>query len=200
MQSKITAYLFSLLVIIFFGCSQAPTEEAHVPARYTIDQFYQNVNYVGGSFSPDESKLLVSSNATGIYNLYAIHTNGSGMDTLSRNTEESWWAVSYFPHDDRVLFSADKGGNEINHLYLLDADGTTTDLTPGENEKASFFGWSRSLKSFLYSSNKRDSRFFDIYEMDIESFESTMIFENTEGFFPSEISTSQDLTYRTIHP
>ncbi len=191
MQSKNPVYLFSLLLIMAFGCSQAPTEEAHVPARYTIDQFYQNVHYVGGSFSHDESKLLVTSNATGIYNLYAIHTDGSGIDTLSRNTEETWRAISYFPHDDRVLFLADKGGNEINHLYLLDPDGTTTDLTPGENEKANFFGWSRSLKSFLYSSNKRDPKFFDIYEMDIESFKSTMIFENTEGVFPSEISNDK---------
>ena len=184
--------IFSLLSIgiFFMSCKseKAQEEEQKQLTQYSIEEFYNNINFSGGYFSHDESKLLVSSNATGIYNLYALHTDGSGIDTLSTNTEESWYANSYFPEDDRILFSADKGGNEISHIYLLDLKGEVTDLTPAENEKASFAGWDEDLKSFMYTSNKRDPQFFDIYEMDIESFESEMVFENNTGGFPSSIS------------
>ncbi|WP_375578696.1 alpha/beta fold hydrolase [Marivirga tractuosa] len=184
--------IFSILILCFFliSCNNQQTkeEEKEKVTQYSIEEFYNNVNYSGGYFSHDESKLLVSSNASGIYNLYALHTDGSDVDTLSNNTEESWFANSYFPNDDRILFSADKGGNEISHIYLLDEDENVTDLTPGEEEKASFIGWSKDLKSFNYTSNKRDPKFFDIYEMDIENFESKLIFENNTGGNPSGIS------------
>lgn len=189
-MKRLSIYSTLLLCMFLLSCSSQKTAEKEEKqlTQYIIEEFYNNINYSGGYFSHDESKLLVSSNATGIYNLYALHTDGTQMDTLSSNEEESWFAESYFPNDDRILFSADKGGNEISHIYLLDEDGNVTDLTPAENEKASFAGWSKDLKSFEYISNKRDPKFFDIYEMDIENFESEMIFENNIGGNPSGIS------------
>jgi len=192
-MKQLPIYLCIPVFAFLFSCENQKTkeEEKKKLIQYSIEEFYNNINYSGGYFSHDESKLLVSSNATGIYNLYALHTDGSGIDTLSNNKEESWYANSYFPNDNRILFSADKGGNEISHIYLLDEDENVTDLTPGEAEKASFIGWSKDLKSFKYTSNKRDPKFFDIYEMDIENFESKMIFENNTGGNPSGISDNQ---------
>ena len=37
--------------------------------QYTIEQFMDNEAVRGGSFSPDNSNLLVSSNRTGIFNI-----------------------------------------------------------------------------------------------------------------------------------
>jgi dipeptidyl aminopeptidase/acylaminoacyl peptidase len=190
-MNKLTIIGIAMLCFCLFGCKNEKAQEEQTLTQYSIEEFYNNINYSGGYFSHDESKLLVSSNATGIYNLYALHADGSGMDTLSNNKEESWFANSYFPNDDRILFSADKGGNEISHIYLLDTDKNVTDLTPAENEKASFIGWNKDLKSFKYTSNKRNPQFFDIYEMDIENFESKLIFENNTGGNPSGISDDQ---------
>jgi dipeptidyl aminopeptidase/acylaminoacyl peptidase len=182
-----------LLCFLLHSCNAPKTTENEEESltQYSIEEFYNNINYSGGYFSHDESKLLVSSNATGIYNLYALHTDGTDIDTLSSNKDESWFANSYFPNDDRILFSADKGGNEISHIYLLDTNGNVTDLTPAEQEKATFAGWNKDLKSFKYISNKRDPQFFDIYEMDIENFDSKLIFENNTGGNPSGISDDQ---------
>lgn len=189
-MKRLSIFSIFMLYVFLMSCDtqKATEKEDNKLTQYTIEEFYNNINYSGGYFSHDESKLLVSSNASGIYNLYALHTDGSDVDTLSNNTEESWFANSYFPNDDRILFSADKGGNEISHIYLLDEEGNVKDLTPGKEEKASFIGWSKDLKSFKYTSNKRDPKFFDIYEMDIENFESKMIFENNTGGNPSGIS------------
>src|SRR3546814_9114785 len=38
------------------------------------------------------------------------------------------------------------GGNELDHLYVREVDGTTRDLTPGEKVKAGFDGWSADGK------------------------------------------------------
>jgi dipeptidyl aminopeptidase/acylaminoacyl peptidase len=56
------------------------------------------------------------------------------------------------------------------------------DLTPGEELKASFAGWADDEQSFFIETNERDSRFFDLYEHDIESYERSLVFENNEGY------------------
>ncbi|HSS47965.1 MAG TPA: S9 family peptidase, partial [Thermoanaerobaculia bacterium] len=43
---------------------------------YTIDQFLANTSYGGASFSPDGRKILVGSNQTGVFNVFAIPVDG----------------------------------------------------------------------------------------------------------------------------
>jgi dipeptidyl aminopeptidase/acylaminoacyl peptidase len=191
--------IFGLVILaaLLAACTQKTLE---VP-RYTIEQFFDNLSIGGGSFSADESRLLVSSNQTGIYNVFALQVDGSGEEQLTFSEEESLFAVSFFPEDDRFLYSADKGGDENSHLYMQEPDGTVTDLTPWEGSTSQFAGWSRDFKYLYLISNKRDPRFFDMYKMDLENFEPVMIYENTENLSPAGISNTgrylaltQDLT------
>lgn len=176
------------LLLVLGGCTiQKPGKGREVPA-YSIEAFYKNMNVHGGSFSVDESKLLVTSNKSGIFNAYKLPLDGTAMDPLTNSKEESMFAISYFPEDDRILISSDKGGNEINHIFMRDTDGTLTDLTPWETAKSNFYGWARDQKSFFFISNKRDARYFDLYEMELESFESSLLFENNEGYDIGAIS------------
>lgn len=41
--------------------------------QYAIDQFNKNIRKGGGNFSADETKLLVSSDQSGIFNVYEIN-------------------------------------------------------------------------------------------------------------------------------
>ncbi|MBI9064869.1 MAG: S9 family peptidase [Marinilabiliaceae bacterium] len=178
----------SVLLLVLGGCTiQKPGKGREVPA-YSIEAFYENISVHGGSFSADESKLLVTSNKSGIFNAYKLPLDGTAMDPLTHSTEESMFAISYFPEDDRILISSDKGGNEINHIFMRDTDGTITDLTPWETAKSNFYGWSRDQKSFFFISNKRDARYFDLYEMGLEFFESRLLFENNDGYDIGAIS------------
>ncbi|MCK4344527.1 MAG: S9 family peptidase [Bacteroidales bacterium] len=173
--------LIVLLLFAMFACTPQGEKPREVK-QYTIEQFYKNVNVFGGSFSPDESLLLVTSNETGIYNAFALAVDGGEPIQLTNSTDESIFAISYFPEDDRILYVSDQGGNEINHIYLRNEDGSVIDLTPYEGARSQFAGWSRDEQSFFYLSNKRDPRFLDLYEMEINHFENKMIYENTEGF------------------
>jgi dipeptidyl aminopeptidase/acylaminoacyl peptidase len=162
------------------------------PAQYTIEQFYKTKSTGAGVFSADEQKLLVHSNESGIYNLYEINLAEGSKKALTNSTTESFYAVDYVPGSAEVLFSADKGGNEIDHLYLLKADGSSQDLTPAEKEVARFSDWAKDKKSFYYTSNKRDDRFFDLYQMEVGTWKPTLIYENKDGYGTDAISRYGD--------
>ena len=61
---------FSLSSIMFLAIMACA--ETYSPKRYTIEQFYQNNRITGGAFSEDENRLLVSSDESGIFNVYEI--------------------------------------------------------------------------------------------------------------------------------
>ncbi len=181
--------LLLILVLSLFACN--PKKKGKEVKQYTIEQFYKNKSVSGSSFSYDESKLLVSSNETGIYNVFALPVDGSDPLQLTNSEKESVFAVSYFPNDERAFLSSDQGGNEIRHIYLRETDGTMKDITPWEGVTSSFGGWKRDNTGFYVASNKRDKRYFDLYEMDIESFEGKMIYKNEKGLDIGSLSESQ---------
>jgi len=187
---RITQQCLPLSVAILFGCAPAtsPRTAAESPAvnaapqQYTMEDFYANTSYSGAWWSSDRKHILVSSNATGIWNAYAIPAAGGAPRPLTASTTQSIFAQGYFPADDRVLYSSDQGGNELTHIYVRNPDGTTRDLTPGEKVKASFEGWAADGKSFLVSTNERDERYFDLYEITADGYQRSLLYRNTAGF------------------
>ncbi len=150
--------------------------------QYTIEQFMDTVRLGGSSFSADEKSILFHSNKTGIFNVYSMPFAGGAPKQLTNSTKESTYAVSYFPADARFLYSYDKGGNENNHIYLRELDGKERDLTPGEKTKAQFLDWSHDRKSFFFSTNTRDPRFFDVFEMKIADLKPVLIYQDETGY------------------
>jgi len=169
---------FLLTTIIFVSCTGKKVVE---PTQYSIDQFHKNTRVTGGIFSPDETKILISSDETGIFNVFEINIADGAKKQITNSVTESFFAVGYIYGTNQILYSADKGGNENNHIYMLNEDGTVTDLTPGDAVKASFAGWSNDKKVMYFSSNKRDPQFFDMYKMTVGEWKEEIIYKNTEG-------------------
>ena len=174
------------------GEAAAPAAAAEAIARpskqYAIEEFVASTGVAGASFNADESRILFSSNRRGVWNAYSMPVaGGEWTDVTSSDTDNSY-AVSYFPADDRVLVTRDQGGNELNHLYVIEADGSERDLTPGENLKADFLGFTADGSAFHVISNERDPRFFDVYRYDSASYERTRVYENTTGLEPAIVS------------
>ncbi|HLP94296.1 MAG TPA: S9 family peptidase [Saprospiraceae bacterium] len=181
-----------LSVLAFAACKQdkpAPTREVK---QYTIEQFYKTNGTGAGIFSPDEQKLLVHSNESGIFNLQEINIADGSKKALTQSTVESFFAIDYVPGTGEVLYSADKGGNEISHIYLLKADGTSQDLTPGDKAVSNFSDWSKDKKSMYYSSNLRDERFFDLYQMEVGVWKPKMVYQNNDGYGIDAVSRYGD--------
>lgn len=149
--------------------------------QYTIEQFMDNESVVGGSFSADDSKLLISSNRSGIYNVYTVPTAGGDYTPITASDSTSYFAQSFFPNDDRMLISADGNGDEISHLFVRDSTGNIKDLTPDKGAKSQFYGWADDKKSFYYGSNKRNPQYFDVYQMKATDYKSKLIYQNNDG-------------------
>jgi dipeptidyl aminopeptidase/acylaminoacyl peptidase len=162
-------------------------DESKTP-RYTAAQFHQTTSINGASFSHDESKILLSTDETGVFNAYAQPVAGGQRVALTSSTEESIYGLTYFPSDDRFLYASDRGGNELDHVYVRELDGTDKDLTPGDALKAQFAGWSGDRKAFYILTNERDPKAFDLYRYAVKDYQRKRVFENTGAWDVSSIS------------
>jgi len=161
------------------------------PTQYDAEAFFATTSYqmpAGYAWSADDKQLLVSSDETGIFNVYGLTAAGEGKQPLTASTTDSTYAVSWFPADGRALFTADSGGNEINHLYVREADGATRDLTPGDKVKAEFFGWSADKQHFFVTTNERNAQAFDLYRYAAKDYARTLVFKNEEAWQVAEVS------------
>ena len=179
---------FRWVAAVLLCAASASAQTARPSKQYTIDQFLDTTSMSGASFSADESRILFSSNKTGIWNAYSIPLAGGEWTPMTKSTTNSTYAVSFFPKDDRILFTRDQGGNELNHLYVLSKEGQERDLTPGDKLKASFAGWTPDGSAFFVATNERDPRYFDIYRYDATSYERTLLYKNEHGHFPDDVS------------
>lgn len=198
----LTLFICAIVVAISFGAFVGQAQQrgaaktrkqvnARQVKQYTIEQFMDTVRIGGSSFSLDEKEILFHSNKTGIFNVYSVSVTGGDARQLTNSTKESVFAVSYFPHDMRFLYTFDKGGNENNHLYLKETNGNERDLTPGDKTKANFLGWAYDRKSFFYSTNERDAKYFDVFEMTIADMKPALVFKDETGYDFSDISNDE---------
>ncbi|WP_074407753.1 MULTISPECIES: S9 family peptidase [Aquimarina] len=176
-------FTLSMGLLLFYSCKQEKKEEIAQPIKidqYSIEQFMDNENAFSNGFSADKSKVLMTSNRSGIYNMYTVATNGGELIPVTKSDSASVFGLSYFPEDDRILFRMDGNGDEIHKLFIKDSSGIKR-LTPEKNVRASFRGWAKDGKSFFYATNERDPKYMDHYEMDIADFTSKLIYQNTDG-------------------
>ncbi len=181
-------FFLGSLLLLWAGC-QTPAPKKIV--QYDIDLFFQNTSIRGGYFSSDENKLAYTSDASGIYNIYEVDLSSGETNQRTQSEKESFYVLGYIPNSNALLYSADKGGNEISHLYLLKEDNTTLDLTPQVDEKARFFGWSKDRSHFYYQSNKRDSRYFDLYKMKVGQWNPILVYENRQNLSLQTLSNNE---------
>ena len=197
MLSRLTLALL-LSSVILTGCDKAPpptattgnTAEPSVSAaipQYSAEQFFATKTYMGNDINHNASALLVASDESGVFNLYRVSLDGKDWQPLTQSVSDPAFPVSWFPADDRLLYTADQGGNELNHIYLRELDGTVRDLTPGDKLKAAFAGW-HDDGSFFITSNERDARFFDLYHYNATDYSRTLIYENNDGYSIDAVS------------
>lgn len=173
--------------LLFMSCKQ----NVDTYKVYDIEDFFNNVSISGGYISTDEEKIIFSSNQSGIFNIYEANIQTGKINQLTVSDKESFFVRAYVPNSNDFIYSADSGGNEINHLFLRKGDDTVIDLTPNENEKSMFYKWSIDNQFLYYLSNKRDARYFDLYKMKIGQWVPKILYKNNDNFSLSDISNDE---------
>lgn len=162
--------------------TQAPAVPTRPSKHYPIEDFIDTTGVAGASFSPDESRILFSSNRSGIWNAYTMPVAGGDWTPVTNSTTDNVYAEAWFPGDERKLVSRDQGGNELDHLYVIDAAGAEQDLTPGDRLKAIFLGFNHDGTAFYVATNERDDKYFDLYRHDAKTYRRERLYENKEGY------------------
>ena len=180
---------FLKLITVFFlviSCTDSKNIQ-----QYSIETLMSNNRSSGGYFSKDADKLIYSSDKSGIFNIYEVDLSTNEETQLTYSKDESFFVRGYSPSTGEVIYSADKGGNENSHIYII-REGNSIDLTPGENTKASYVGWTKDELGMYVISNSRDPRFFDLYKIDIVTLKSEMVFKNDSGYNLNSISNNDN--------
>ena len=161
---RASAMLWAALLLVCNPTGAAAREgtPGTVP-RYEARTLFESTSARGASFSPDESTLLLTSDATGVFNAYTVPVAGGPLTALTKATDDGLYTRSFFPKDRRVLLSRDAGGNEITHLLVRELDGSIRDLTPGPQVRARFLDWSEDGTSFFALTNEQDPQKMDVW-------------------------------------
>lgn len=188
-RARLSACLTSVVVLALAAAGaalaappvQAPTTTS--VRTYSAAQFFETTEHrlASGSglvFSPDGRFVLISSDRSGVFNAYAVPVDGGEPVALTTSATNATYALSWFPHDDRILVVADRGGDERTHVYVRERDGSLRDLTPGEDVAAELLGWNADRSAIWIVSNARDRRTLDILAIDPTTYESRTVFRN----------------------
>lgn len=186
MNTRATSIAVACLMAL--GAAQIDAQARRTVPQYTIEQFMNTSAMFGASFAPDERTVLVTSDRSGVFNVWEVPAQGGAPRQVTTSTTDGIFAVGFVPGERRFIYSQDRGGNENDHLYLQATDGTVRDLTPGDSLKAAFYDWSADDKSFFFGTNARDRRYFDVFQMPVATLAPRELFRDTVGYTLGAIS------------
>jgi len=129
-----TGLLAGWIGLLLAGCTgtsrQAPARASAVPtvARYSVADLYKNTEFSGASFSADGTKILVSSNRSGIWNAFVIPTAGGEPTALTSSTWKIRVEVTWT--DDGASATASENGvsNVFSHKMAAEIVRTTSEV------------------------------------------------------------------------
>jgi dipeptidyl aminopeptidase/acylaminoacyl peptidase len=143
--------------------------------QYTIKNFLEVKVSFSAGFSPDASRVVYMNNDTGTLQLYAVSREG-GERTQLTDFPDSISSYIYSPAEEKIIFSKSDGGDENAQLFFLNlATGEIGSLTQKKEVRHNLGSFSRDGNYISYASNERNGKDFDVYVMDIHTFETRCV-------------------------
>lgn len=184
MIDKLSVVLLSLLML---SCSVQPTHQSlknnQLPPLLPVRDFVANTDYNGHyRVSPDGKKLAWKAVAGSQEEIF-VRTIGQD-DSRSLGFNAQGYPFVWAQDSRRLLFIKDAGGNENFHLFRVDIDESEAlpvDITPLKNTRV---GIKQIIENdndhVLIVHNGRDKSVFDLYRLNLDSGDMTLIYKNTE--------------------
>lgn len=144
---------------------------------------FGNPDHMGVRVSPNKAYLSYIAPMNGVLNIWVAPLHDvQKARCITHDTNRGIRSYSWAQDNAHILFAQDKDGDENWHIYAVDLQTEIVrDLTPYENVHASIAHMS-ALKPhvFLASVNRRRQDFHDLYEIEIATGKSRVIYENNE--------------------
>ncbi|GIX18262.1 MAG: peptidase S9 [Rhodothalassiaceae bacterium] len=137
------------------------------------------------ALAPDGKTLAVTARITGVPQLWTVPATGGWPQQLTfapGGITEHHWA----PDGARILYAADRDGDEREAFYLISRDGRRERVALAHDGAFRAFGaFAPDGRRFLYSSTKRNGTDFDIHLADLETGGTRLVHEGRFGWYAS---------------
>ncbi|MFC3418930.1 S9 family peptidase [Salinicoccus hispanicus] len=148
----------------------------------TVEQFFTSYNINNFTVSPDEKKILFSTNLNGKVNIWAMDTADT-YPYLFAQKDESTNFIKYDPKSRYVLAGYDHDGDENYQIYATGPEGgVPKPLITGEADEKYFFAkLSQDGTKVYYMTSKGNESFLNTLVFDIETGEERTLHEGERG-------------------
>lgn len=157
-----------------------------------VEQFFTPYSIGDFTVTPDEKKLIFSSNMNGKVNLYAMDFPNYYPYQFAVK-DESTSFIQMAPNGEYVLAGFDADGNENHKIYFLPPEGGLPEqlIEAEDDDKFMYTKMSRDASRVYYTSSKGNKNFLNSYVYDIGSKKETLLHEGEDG--PTHlVDVSQD--------
>ncbi|EDM77298.1 dipeptidyl anminopeptidase [Plesiocystis pacifica SIR-1] len=148
---------------------------------------FGNPDRAAPRLSPDGKRIMWLAPDEGVLNVWVAPAGklDAGKvvtkDRLRGIRNAGWTADGRY-----IIYAQDQAGNENWHLHRIDPEvgaSSDTDLTPNPEVRAQMVGGSREQPKFiLVGINDRNPAHHDVYRMNIETGERTLVEQNDAGY------------------
>ena len=172
---KMLMLFASAMLLVMAGVTVARADERPLP----LESFFRNPEKMGFQISPDGTRILYLAPWERRLN---VHVQTIGEDSAVRVTSatERDIIACLWSGNDRIVYLQDKGGDENYHLFSAKADGSgARDLTPFDGVRTTIVDpLEEKDDEMLVGLNRRDPTVFDVYRLNLDSGELSLVEEN----------------------
>ena len=168
----------------------------NVSKKYRIAQYFAIRAITDFSVSPDGKTIAYITNTNGLPNIWTIPIDGGWANQITLE-ENAVFSLGYNPKSGDIIFTSDHMGDENHQIFSVSGKGGETRcLTPDHRGSQTLFcANSKDGKKILFSSNKRDKRYFDTYVTEIKTGNEECIFRCDDPFPYTAIAWSKNEKY-----
>ncbi len=144
-----------------------------------MEDFFRNPEQSGFQLSPNGEYISFMKPWERRMNIFVQKIGAEEAVRVTSATERDIPAY-FWSGNERIVYLQDRGGDENYRLYAVSTDGAESrELTPFENTRVTIIDSLEEQDDFiLIGMNRRDQRLFDVYRLNLETGELTLLEEN----------------------
>jgi dipeptidyl aminopeptidase/acylaminoacyl peptidase len=161
---------------------------------YKVKQFFAIRQILNISVSPNSKNVAYITNTDGMPNIWRIPVNGGWASQITLH-DNAVKALKYSPKKKEIVFASDFNGDENLQLFLIGEKGGEAVCISPEHRGSQVLlaDFNKKGDKILFTSNKRDKRFFDTYIYDLNENKEECIYtsENLNVDVPTDWSKDE---------
>ena len=184
MKNFLIIIIFAILLASLGGAdSKSGEQNRNNSSLISRDLLFGNPDKITTRISPDGSKLAFLAPKEGVINVWVGQADSPKTakpvtNDTSRGIRSYTWAYT----NQHILYLQDRNGDENWRIYSVNlSNGKILDLTPFEGVRADIRALSpKHPEEAIIGLNRRDPEYHDLYRLNIETGNMTLILENKE--------------------